>query len=70
MEKVFINLEFSAKLQDLGHFEAINASPRSKLEKPYYISPDILKGESMTPKTSVWSLGVILYKIFSGKFPF
>ena len=35
----------------------------------YFIAPEILKGE-YDEKCDVWSIGVILYYILSGKFPF
>ena len=36
---------------------------------PYYMSPELIKGFS-NPKCDVWSVGVILYKMITGKYPF
>ena len=35
-----------------------------------YCSPEILLGLQHSMKTDVWSLGVVIYELLSGKFPF
>merc|ERR1719271_2392501 len=37
---------------------------------PTYISPEIIHGAAYSYKTDVWSLGVLLYRIASNKYPF
>ena len=38
---------------------------------PYYVSGEMFRGEEYDGrKTDVWSLGVLLYRLVSGKFPF
>ena len=36
---------------------------------PYYMSPELIDGISV-PKSDVWSVGVIMYQMLTGKFPF
>ena len=35
-----------------------------------YASPEQVRGESITTATDVYSLGVLLYKLLTGKFPY
>ena len=35
-----------------------------------YTAPEILKGEEYNYKVDLWSLGIIIYKLYFGKFPF
>ena len=37
---------------------------------PCYLSPEIVQGASYSYKSDVWSLGVILYRMATNKFPF
>jgi len=35
-----------------------------------YMAPEILKGEEYNYKADLWSIGIIIYRLYFGKFPF
>src|SRR5690606_17983837 len=37
---------------------------------PMYVAPEIIKKETATPRSDIYSLGVTLYVMFTGKMPF
>ena len=56
------------KLIDFG-LATQSVNDNKTVGTPYYMSPELIKGIS-TPKCDVWSVGVILYKMITGKYPF
>ena len=37
---------------------------------PYYMAPEVVRAEDMTPKSDLWSIGIILYSMLVGYPPF
>ena len=37
---------------------------------PWYLSPEIVKGEEVSYETDLWSLGIMLHRMCSLKWPF
>ena len=74
-QNVLIDEYGSPKLTDFGIARALDAATRSTstdsyLGTAYYSSPEQLKGEKVTPKSDVYSLGATLYHAAVGGPPF
>lgn len=61
------------KLGDFG-LSRLLPSTKAMLEtqigSPYYLSPEVCKGEEYNTKTDIWSLGIVLYEMCALKHPF
>jgi serine/threonine protein kinase len=71
------NLLFAAdgavKVTDFGLaklFEGTTVTTGGMLGTPAYVSPEQILGEQLRPATDVYSLGIVLYELFTGRLPF
>jgi len=73
-ENIKINEEGQVKILDLGLAKIVRADSvdqHGDIEGTlYYMSPEQLSAENINPSSDIFSFGVILYEIFSGKRPF
>ncbi len=63
------------KLLDWGIAKVINASVKHTIDgqlvgTPQYLAPEQARGQTVSPKTDVYSLGVMAYELFTDVLPF
>jgi serine/threonine protein kinase len=64
--------KISAKLTDFGFACVLKAEGAETLScgSPVYMAPEVISSKPYDKRADVWSLGVIVYFILSGQFPF
>ena len=73
-ENVFIDNNLNLKLGDFGlalsSEDSFVTNPYSIVGTPSYMSPEQVRGAKLTLQSDLFSTGVLLYELFSGKNPF
>ena len=68
---IMIDYNGYLKLIDFGTAKFLNKDYTSTvIGTPHYIAPEILKGKGYSFSCDYWSIGITIYEIFYGKFPF
>ncbi|KAJ1525293.1 hypothetical protein ONE63_010116 [Megalurothrips usitatus] len=71
---VFLDDSGNVKLGDFGLARKLDASQPGCVETmvgtPFYMSPEVMKGEMYNSKSDVWSLGCLVYELCALKPPF
>ncbi len=58
------------KIIDFGTSKMINDFTQTIIGTPHYIAPEILLGKGYSLTSDYWSLGICMYEIFYGSYPF
>jgi serine/threonine protein kinase len=69
LENIIIGKDSKLKITDFGSALIPGLNPTTK-GSILYSSPEQITGESLTPATNTWQLGVIMYRVLTGEFPF
>ena len=72
---ILINREGSVKVTDFGIAQALTDSlpgARSKVVwgSPHYFAPEQARGEKPTRASDVYSIGIVLFEMFTGRLPY
>ncbi|HZN91608.1 MAG TPA: AAA family ATPase, partial [Myxococcales bacterium] len=58
-------------LMDFGlAIDAVDASEESLIGTPHYMAPEQITGQNVGPPADYYALGVVLYQLLTGRFPF
>lgn len=73
-ENVFVDNNLNIKLGDFGlalsSEDNLVTNPYSIVGTPSYMSPEQVRGAKLTPQSDLFSAGVLVFELFSGKNPF
>ena len=58
------------KMIDFGTAKVLTDYTSTIIGTPHYIAPEILQGRGYSLSCDFWSLGICMYEIFYGKYPF
>jgi DNA-binding SARP family transcriptional activator len=67
---VLIDFGIAAVLDAANEYTSRLTRPGERLGTPVYISPEQLRGEPVTDRSDVYSLGVVAFELLTGRLPF
>lgn len=71
-ENIMLGDDGTAKVLDFGIARLVESAPRpgAVVGTPAYMSPEQLRGEALDHRTDLWSMGVMLFEMLTGRQPF
>lgn len=72
-ENIFLSEEYDLKLGDFGLSQSIRSTKEGHgkvMGTPLYMAPEQFRGEMLSPRTDIYSIGIVLHHLISGKPPF
>ena len=73
MENVMLTRDIRVKLLDFGLAKALDQNPHASafiVGTPSYMSPEQVRGDFLDARTDIFSLGVLMYRLFTGETPY
>ena len=69
---IFLTDKLEVKLGDFGLAKKITSdnTPSNNGGTIYYMAPESLKNNKCSYKVDIWAIGIIIYNLLTGKFPF
>ena len=67
---VFMTKDGVLKLGDMNVSKIAHGLMKTQVGTPYYLSPEIWKGDTYDFKSDIWSLGIIIYELAAFRTPF
>lgn len=74
-ENILFRRDGTAMLVDFGIVKAVDSTTKTSktwmsVGTPYYMSPEQISGKDLDNKADIYSLGVVLYEMLTGKVPY
>lgn len=72
-DNFLINAQGELKLSDFGHAAQLTqkkAKRHTVVGTPYWMAPELIRGDDYDDKVDVWSLGIMVYEMIDGNPPY